>query len=158
MLMEGQAGQWWGHLDPQLFLAFATTEQLQRNYYVNRYLRNNFPRANAERQTMIAFRQEAKKLAPTLVQQAVQQIQAKINNQIFINLDCDSCANEIKQLIKNHEGKTDLYFIGAENDSDILKWAETHQLPPNKITLNHNNGLYEKYFKQPLSTYSVYTP
>ena len=150
-LMKGEAGLFYKNASPQYVLSIYETDAVKKRQYAKESLEQYYRR---HKQTTEIFKIQQDLLVADFGH--VRSTKKKKNSPwwknigskrrvLFLTEDCAECDAVAKELIKTN-GKTDFYFVGAEDDTAIRRWATNLEIPVDKIskkqiTLNHGNAL-----------------
>jgi integrating conjugative element protein (TIGR03759 family) len=151
-------GKWWGHLSPMEMMMYSAKTEGERRRFAKMYLKSNNPKAQAERKSAIAMYSAAREILADELIDSLNDIKAKPTI-LFVNVDCNDCASEIKSVVANANQKVDIYVTSLNRKLDIkqqlVNWASVLSLPHNKVTLNDDKGIYQNSYGQTLSRLKV---
>lgn len=156
-LMEGRRGIQSPGLDPLTALGIEAQSSAERREYAEKYVRQEFQRAERE----LAFQREVdaawKRLyANVLPIGAMAGESSGVMNDsngrlaIFVRQDCNACDARIAKLLASKR-PFDIYLVGSEGKDEVVRaWARAHKLPVDRIkareiTLNHDGGKWLQY-------------
>lgn len=162
-LMEGQRGIWSPNLDPITALGVEARTDAERMRYARLLVEIEKQRVERELAFQRAYDQAWQEMHPELspVNTFFSHDNTRINSQ-FTELEtrvaqspveritlviadpCDACDAVVNRLVAI-DANVDIYVAGAENDTDIRRWAMRMALPVDRvrsrnITLNHYTG------------------
>lgn len=151
-------GKWWGHLSPMEMMMYSAKTEGERRRFAKMYLTSNNPKAQAERKSAIAMYSAAREILADELTDSLNDTTSKPTI-LFVNVDCNDCASEIKSVVTNADQKVDIYVTNLNRKLDIknqlVNWASALSLPHNKVTLNDDNGIFISSYGQTLSRLKV---
>lgn len=151
-------GKWWGHLSPMEMMMYSAKTEGERRRFAKMYLISNNPKAQAERKSAIAMYSAAREILAEELNKSLSGLTSKPTI-LFVNVDCNDCASEIKSVVANADQKVDIYVTNLNRKLNIKKqlvsWASALSLPHNKVTLNDDKGIYQNSYGQALSRIKV---
>ena len=161
--MKTQKGQWWGHVSPAEFMMYSSESDDERKRFAKLYLESNFPKALAERDAIEAMYQVARDIYAKQIGADARPIAKR--PALFINIACEDCKPSVLDLITSSESIVDIYLTGLSSELSVelrnetmIDWARSLQLDPKRITLNDDNGLYERKMGVLLDQFHLVTP
>ena len=151
-------GQWWGHLSPMEMMMYSAKTEDERRRFAKMYLTSNNPKAQAERKSAIAMYSAAREILADQLSDSLSDLTSKPTI-LFVNVDCKDCASEVRSVVAGANQKVDIYVTSLNRKLDIEKqvvsWASALNLPPNKVTLNDDKGIFQRSYGQRLSRLKV---
>lgn len=151
-------GKWWGHLSPMEMMMYSAKTEGERRRFAKMYLTSNNPKAQAERKSAIAMYSAAREILADELTDSLNDTTSKPTI-LFVNVDCNDCASEIKSVVTNADQKVDIYVTNLNRKLDIknqlVNWASALSLPHNKVTLNDDKGIFKSSYGQTLSRLKV---
>lgn len=139
-------GKWWGHLSPMEMMMYSAKTEGERRRFAKMYLTSNNPKAQAERKSAVAMYSAAREILAEELTDSLNGITSKPTI-LFVNVDCNDCAGEVRSVVANANQKVDIYVTSLNRELDIKKqlvnWASALSLPHNKVTLNDDKGIYQ---------------
>jgi len=162
--MTTRAGRWWGHLSPMEMMMYSAETADERHRFARMYLQTLHPKSLAERDAGVVMYQEARALYQEqrgMVRFSNSALMEQIRPALFVRFDCESCKQDVIELIAASDTKVDVYLTGIDSEKDVnaqlIAWARSMQLPPQKVTLNDDRGIYQRQFGQPLERLQLVT-
>ena len=151
-------GKWWGHLSPMEMMMYSAKTESERRRFAKMYLTSNNPKAQAERKSAIAMYSAAREI---MADELYESFSEGVSKQtiLFVNVDCNDCANEVKTVVANANQKVDIYVTNLNRklaiEKQLVTWASALSLPHKKVTLNDDKGIYQKSYGHNLSRLKV---
>lgn len=151
-------GTWWGHLSPMEMMMYSAKTDSERSRFAKMYLTSNNPKAQAERKSAIAMYTAAREIMANELSESFSEVVSKPII-LFVNVDCNDCASEVKKVVANADQKVDIYVTNLNRklaiEKQLVTWASALSLPHKKVTLNDDKGIYQKSYGHTLSRLKV---
>lgn len=151
-------GKWWGHLSPMEMMMYSAKTEIERRRFAKMYLTSNNPKAQAERKSAIAMYAAAREV---FADELTNSFSESPSNPIvlFVNVNCKDCATEVKSFVADAIQKVDIYVTHLNRKLDIntqlVDWASDLSLPYKKVSLNDDNGIFQRSYGYELGRFRV---
>jgi len=152
--LQSKAGRWWGHLSPMELMMYSAESDLERRRFARMYLESMHPKSLAERDAVVTLYAVARDMYKEKVTNVLPVKRSLRRPILFVDLNCDDCKADVIELVQAADAVLDIYVTGLDRSKDrnaqLIHWARSMQLPPSRITLNADRGIYQQRYGQPL--------
>lgn len=154
--MQSTPGRWWGQLSPMELMMYSSTTEVERKRFARLYLESLHPKVLAERDAAVTMYQVAREIhkeqrGVTPVSMTKRSLKRPV---LFVDVGCESCKKDVIELVEASDSILDIYVLGVDRAEDVnqqlIRWARSMRLPPKRITLNDDNGIYQRRYGQAL--------
>lgn len=151
-------GKWWGHLSPMEMMMYSAKTEVERRRFAKMYLTSYNPKAQAERKSAIVMYAAAREI---FADELTGSFSESPSNPIvlFVNVNCNDCAADVKSIVADAIQKVDIYVTHLNRKLDIkaqlVAWASDLSLPYKKVSLNDDNGIFQRSYGYELNRIKV---